>query len=62
MPTTEIPYGGVVTYTVLLSNTGSVTDPQVLMNGTLPTGVSFGQWVSNPGVTVMGNQMLEMGF
>ena len=61
VPTTEIPYGGVVTYTVLLSNTGSVTDPQVLLTDTLPTGVSFGQWVSNPGATVMGNQIVWNG-
>jgi uncharacterized repeat protein (TIGR01451 family) len=51
-PDTDAPYHGVVTYTVILSNTGAVNDTNVLFTDTLPAQVDFAQWVQNPGATV----------
>jgi hypothetical protein len=48
-PNTHVPYHGIVTYTVILSNTGPLMDTNVLLTDTLPAGVTFGQWVEAPG-------------
>ncbi|MDY7077577.1 MAG: tandem-95 repeat protein [Chloroflexota bacterium] len=39
------PLGGVVTYTIVLTNSGSDTATGVVMTDTLPDGVSFGGWL-----------------
>ncbi|NTV53643.1 MAG: DUF11 domain-containing protein, partial [Candidatus Firestonebacteria bacterium] len=49
-PTTNVPYGSVVTYTLVLSNSGALTDTATLTDA-LPAGVVFGGWVANPGAT-----------
>ena len=51
-PTTGVPYHGVVTYTVVLSNSGAATDAAVWLTDTLPALVDFGSWVANPGASV----------
>ncbi len=53
---TSAPYGGAVTYTLVLSNTGTLTDTAALTD-TLSPGVSFGAWIENPGAAVVGNQI-----
>jgi uncharacterized repeat protein (TIGR01451 family) len=50
-PTPDVAYQGVVTYTLILSNTGNLTDTAILTD-TLPGQVDFGAWVENPGATV----------
>jgi len=51
-PTTNVPYHSVVTYTVVLSNTGATIDAAVRLTDTLPALVDFGSWVVNPGASV----------
>ena len=46
-PDTNVPYHGVVTYTVNLANTG-LTAPSVLFTDTLPAEVDFGAWIDQP--------------
>ncbi len=48
MPTVNVPYGGVLTYTVVLRNRDVESDPGVFVTDTLPTGVTFGQWIEQP--------------
>ncbi len=50
-----------VTYTVILSNTGTADDPQVLFTDTLPVAVNFSKWVQNSGASVVGNQITWNG-
>mgnify|MGYP006289566963 CR=1 FL=1 len=51
-PTVNVPYHGLVTYTLTLSNTSPVSDTTVLLTDTLPDAVDFGAWVANHGATV----------
>jgi len=51
-PTTNVAYHGIVTYTVVLSNTGTVSDTVVVFTDTLPTVVEFGSWLEQPVGTV----------
>lgn len=46
-PTSDVPSQGVVTYTLILSNTGDLTDT-VALTDTLPAQVDFGGWVETP--------------
>ena len=47
-PATNVPYHGVITYTIVLSNTGEASDPAVTLTDTLPAGVAFAGWVISP--------------
>jgi uncharacterized repeat protein (TIGR01451 family) len=60
-PDNNVPYHGVVTYTLLLSNRGSESDPDVLITDTLPTAVDFGGWVQNSGASMVGDQLTWRG-
>jgi len=42
---TLAPLGGVVTYTIALSNTGDAVATNVVMTDPLPSGVTFGEWL-----------------
>jgi uncharacterized repeat protein (TIGR01451 family) len=59
-PTPDVAYQGVVTYTLLLSNTGNLTDTAILTD-TLPGQVDFGAWVENPGATVTNDAIAWTG-
>jgi len=54
-PTIDVPYHGIVTYTIVLSNTGATDDPAVTLTDTLPASVAFGQWVEQPGSSLVQN-------
>jgi uncharacterized repeat protein (TIGR01451 family)/CSLREA domain-containing protein len=47
-PTTNVAYHGVVTYTVVLSNSASVNATGILLTDTLPSQVDFASWVIQP--------------
>ena len=47
-PTEDVPYHGVVTYTILLNNAGAVSDTNVTLTDTLPISVNFGGWIEQP--------------
>jgi hypothetical protein len=46
-PETNVPYHGVVTYTLVLAN-GAASDTSAVLTDTLPAGVTFGQWIERP--------------
>jgi uncharacterized repeat protein (TIGR01451 family) len=48
-PATNVPYHGVVTYTLVLSAIGPLSDSGVIMTDRLPAGVVFGEWRQQPG-------------
>lgn len=60
-PTADVPYHSVVTYTLVLSNATSCTDPAVILTDTLPAGVTFARWVENPGAGVVDDQITWSG-
>jgi uncharacterized repeat protein (TIGR01451 family) len=61
-PTANVAYGNVVTYTLALSNSGSLTDTAAVFTDTLPAGVTFGEWIENRnGATVDANQLTWRG-
>jgi uncharacterized repeat protein (TIGR01451 family) len=47
-PATNVPYHGVVTYTLVLSTSGPLSDSGVIMTDRLPAGVTFGEWRQQP--------------
>jgi uncharacterized repeat protein (TIGR01451 family) len=47
-PTTDVPYHGVVTYTVVLTNANTLSETGVLFTDTLPVQVDFAQWAGAP--------------
>ncbi len=50
-----------VTYTLILNNTGAASDPQVIMTDTLPAGVAFGEWRSARGALRTGSAITWTG-
>ena len=62
-PTTDVAYHGVVTYTLVLSNTGAARDPAVILTDTLPANVDFGAWIEQPaaGLIQTGNAITWTG-
>ncbi len=60
-PDSNVPYHSVVTYTLLLSNRGTESDPDVWVTDTLPAQVDFGSWVQNSGAGVAGDQITWHG-
>jgi uncharacterized repeat protein (TIGR01451 family) len=51
-PTTDLAAGAIITYTLRVTNTGVITDANLEVTDTLPTGVDFGGWVTEPGGVV----------
>jgi uncharacterized repeat protein (TIGR01451 family) len=49
----EVPLGGVVTYTIVISNSGGSVATSVVMTDPLPSGVTFGTWVEQGTGTVI---------
>jgi uncharacterized repeat protein (TIGR01451 family)/CSLREA domain-containing protein len=47
-PTTDVVYHGIVTYTVVLSNSDLVDATDVLLTDTLPAQVDFASWIKQP--------------
>jgi len=62
-PTTDVLYGSVVTYTVVLSNTGLGDDVNVVLTDTLPSALTFGRWLEQPvsGLSHSGNAITWTG-
>ena len=50
-PESEVGYGRLLTYTLILTNTGG-EDPAVLVTDTLPAGVVFAGWIEQSGAAV----------
>ncbi|MCP4535660.1 MAG: ExeM/NucH family extracellular endonuclease [Chloroflexi bacterium] len=50
-PTTDVPLGGIVTYTVTIANSGDADATGVVITDELPSEVTFGGYVTNPGGT-----------
>ena len=58
----NVTYQGNVTYTVLLANSGSVSDTNVLFTDTLPVSTTFDSWVEQPaGAVEMGDEITWSG-
>ncbi|HFD38336.1 MAG TPA: DUF11 domain-containing protein [Anaerolineae bacterium] len=60
-PTGDVALGGVVTYTILLSNAGASAAYGVVLTDALPSGVSFGGWVQQGGAVQAGNVITWTG-
>jgi len=60
-PAVDAPYHGAVAYTLVLSNTGAISDTAVILTDTLPAGVVFGEWLANPGALAAGNAITWTG-
>ena len=60
-PAVNAPYHGVLTYTVVLSNAGALSDTNVLFTDTLPAAVDFAGWVENPGANVNNDEISWSG-
>jgi len=60
-PAADVPYHSVVTYTLVLNNATSFTDPTVILTDTLPAEVDFARWVENPGAGVTDDQITWSG-
>ena len=62
VPEADVPLGGMVTYTVVLSNSGAGEAIGVVLTDTLPAEVTFGGWVQQPsGVVQSGNVITWTG-
>jgi large repetitive protein len=61
VPAVAAPYRGVVTYTLVLHNTGAADDPTVFLTDTLPTQVTFARWVEHPGASVASDEITWNG-
>ena len=57
-PTVNIPANSVITYTLALRNIGGVVDPQGQLTDTLPYGVVFKQWVTQPGGAIINDNTI----
>ncbi len=62
-PAIDVPYHGVVTYTISLRNHYLVSETAAFVTDTLPAGVTFGQWLEQPaeGVTQNGDAITWTG-
>jgi len=60
-PEEDVPLGGSVTYTITLENYGQGAASGVELTDTLPEGVSFGEQISGPDLTVDGNNLSWTG-
>jgi uncharacterized repeat protein (TIGR01451 family) len=60
-PAADAPYQGAVIYTVILRNTGVLSDASVLLTDTLPAAVDFGAWLIDPGASVTSDEITWNG-
>jgi len=62
-PETHVLYQGAITYTLVLSNAGPISDTAVILTDTLPGNVTFGAWVERPagGLVRNGNAITWTG-
>lgn len=61
-PSTEVDYHGIVTYTIVLENSGTLSETNGLLTDTLPSQVDFGTWVEQPaGATVLSDEITWNG-
>lgn len=61
-PSAEVSYHGTVTYTVMLDNSGPVSDTHALLTDTLPVEVDFARWVQQPaGAEVVAGELTWQG-
>ena len=60
-PASDVAYQGVVTYTVVLSNTGGSEDNTVSLTDTLPDAVDFAYWIDQSGATVANDKITWNG-
>jgi uncharacterized repeat protein (TIGR01451 family) len=61
-PQTDVPYNGVVTYTIVLGNDGLVPGTGVELSDTLPGEIDFASWVAQPaGATVVNDVIAWSG-
>jgi len=60
-PTENVPYHGVVTYTVVLRNNGEVDDANTVFTDTLPDEVDFGGWITQAGAAVSNDEITWSG-
>jgi conserved repeat domain len=57
-PQADVPPGGVVTYTVVLSNSGAGNALGVVLTDALPAEVTFGGWVQQPSGAIYENGII----
>lgn len=62
-PTTDVLYNSIVTYTVVLSNTGPGDEAGVVLTDILPSALTFGYWLEQPasGLSHSGNAITWTG-
>ncbi len=60
-PDTNVAYHGVVTYTLVLANSGVLSDTDVSLTDTLPAQVDFGGWIENHGAAVAADEITWSG-
>ncbi len=61
-PASGAPYRGLVTYTLVLSNTGGADDPSVWLTDSLPAEVAFDSWIISPtNATLAGREIRWQG-
>ena len=58
VPEADVPLGGVVTYTVVLSNSGAGDALGVVLTDALPAEVTFGGWVQQPSGAVQSGNVI----
>ncbi|MCB0048059.1 MAG: DUF11 domain-containing protein, partial [Caldilinea sp.] len=51
-PSSEVMWNGVMTYTLVLANTGNVSDTNVVLSDTLPSKVDFAYWIDQSGANI----------
>jgi uncharacterized repeat protein (TIGR01451 family) len=56
-PTTDVAYQGVVTYTLVLSNSGGAADGAAILTDTLPAGTTFARWIEQNGAAIDAGQL-----
>ncbi len=59
--TLNLPLSGVVTYTIVLSNSGGGTATGVIMTDSLPAEVSYGTWIAQNGAQEADNIISWVG-
>ncbi len=62
-PTRHVSYPGLVTYTLVLRNSGNAAASPAILTDTLPTALNFGQWITAPsrGLLQQGNAFTWTG-
>lgn len=61
-PATAVPHLSTITYTVVLENSGSVSETAVLLTDTLPVSTTFASWIEQPvGASETGDEITWSG-